>query len=236
MRPQGWWSSSRWEPLPPPVPAPGSRPFSPGAQAHRPGSRHTSTPTSVASRARPRTPGARARRPKRSSSAALRPASSSRQSSSRPERTTELPRHRRYRRHERRPRCRRCLAPSPPRTTRALQMADAVANITPQAARKQRNDRLARRWTTAATTLAIGLAGAFTGLATASPARGSTIVQPETPGASADAVLGAAIADYAAAASRRAATVTPARSHAQLAPAPPPAPSRPRAVAVSGGS
>jgi hypothetical protein len=236
MRPRGLWPSWRWVPSPPPVPAPAPRPYSPGAQAHRPGCRHTGTQASVASLAQPRTPGARAQRPKRSSSAALRPASSSRQTSSRHERTTEFPRHRRYTRHERRPRCRRCLAPNPPRTTRAFQMTDAVANITPQAARKQRNDRLVRWWTTAATTLAIGLAGAFTGLATAPPARGSTIVQPETPGASADAVLTAAIADYAAAASRRVATVTPARTHAQLAPAPPPAPSRPRAVAVSGGS
>lgn len=116
-------------------------------------------------------------------------------------------------------------------------MTDAVAQITPQAARKQRNDRLVRRWTTAATTLAIGLAGAFMGLATTPPPKVSTTVQTEAPGASAEAVLAAAIADYAAAAApKQVARITAARSHSQLAPAALPAPSRPRAVAVSGGS
>jgi hypothetical protein len=116
-------------------------------------------------------------------------------------------------------------------------MTDAVVQVTPQAARKQRNDLVVRRWTTAVTTLALGLASTFTGLATVAPARGSAIANTEPQGTSADAVLAAAIADYAAAAaSRQVARITTARSHPQLAPAPPPAPARPRAVAVSGGS
>jgi hypothetical protein len=121
--------------------------------------------------------------------------------------------------------------------TRAASMADAVAQVTRPADRKRRNDRLVRRWTTATTTLAIGLASAFTALATAPLVRGSTSVQTDPPGNSADAILAAAIADYAAAsASKQVPSTLRARSRPQLTPAPPPAPSRPHAVVVSGGS
>jgi hypothetical protein len=115
-------------------------------------------------------------------------------------------------------------------------MTDAAVLSTPQIARKRRNDTHVRRLTTATTTVAIALAGVFTGLATTASTGSIALTKTEPMGPSPDAVLAAAIADYEAAAARQSARPTPARSHAGLAPPAPPAPARTRPVAVSGGS
>lgn len=114
-------------------------------------------------------------------------------------------------------------------------MTDGAVLSTPQIARKRRDTHV-RRLTTAATTVAIALAGVFTGLATTASTGSTAVTQIRQLGPSADAVLAAAIADYEAAAARQAARPAPARSHAGLAPAAPPASARARPVAVSGGS
>jgi hypothetical protein len=118
-------------------------------------------------------------------------------------------------------------------------MGELRPRATSQNARKQHNDRLVRRLTTTATTFAVGLTGVFAGFSASavSPHRAATPTAQLGPGA--DAALAKAIADYVSAATPRQAASpahTRPRSRPVVVQAPRPAPARPRAVVVSGGS
>lgn len=121
-------------------------------------------------------------------------------------------------------------------------MPELTAPATSQNSRKQRNDRLVRRLTTASTTFAVGLTGVFAGLSvnSASPQHGA--VAADQLGPAADAALARAIADYRSAATPRK-SAEPKRPGVRAAPsrpfvalAPRPVVARHPAVAVSGGS
>jgi hypothetical protein len=118
-------------------------------------------------------------------------------------------------------------------------MVEVTSLASSQNARRQRNDRLVRRWTATAATFAFGLTAVLAGLS----ASAVTPHQPATPpeqlgpaanlGPAADAALAKAIADYAAASAPR---HVAAANRPVAVSAPGPVAARHQAVAVSGGS
>jgi hypothetical protein len=121
-------------------------------------------------------------------------------------------------------------------------MAEQASRATTQNARKERNDRLVRRLTTASTTVAVGLTGVFAGLSVNSASPHHSAIASGQLGPAADAALAKAIADYRAAATPpksaapRHPVVATAPSRPFVAVAPRPVAIRHPAVAVSGGS
>ncbi|HET7466095.1 MAG TPA: hypothetical protein VFL29_05470 [Candidatus Dormibacteraeota bacterium] len=115
-----------------------------------------------------------------------------------------------------------------------------LARITPistQSTRKKSNDRLARRVTTGAVSLAVCLAGVLTGAASGGQVAARTAIgpstQPDDPGST---TLAKAFADYEAAVAAQHHASSPAPARLQAPAAPPRRTAAPAPVAVTGGS